>query len=74
MPTKKNINKKTTPPIAKNTNGKKGVVKPNPEQLYKYYYNEGVKQASSYGMTDRYDIKDYANKYATGKGSKKPKG
>lgn len=64
------MSKKNNTPAAKTTTM---VKKNNPAALYSYYYDEGAKKAAKMGMTDRYDIKSYADKYATGKGGKKPK-
>lgn len=61
------INKKTTPPIGKITTKKV----PTPQQAYKAHYTFGMDKAKKMGITDPYDMKSYANKYAISKGGKK---
>ena len=76
MVKKNNIAPTKNAPIAGKKYGAEPVnpsKKSNPAALYSYYYDEGAKKAAKMGMTDRYDIKSYADKYATGKGVKKPK-
>lgn len=63
------ISKKTTPPVGKVVTKKS----PTPEQAYAAHYKYGMGQAKKMGITDPYDAKSYANKYAMGKGGKKPK-
>ena len=63
----KNNLKKSSPP-AKKINGVKS---PSPSQLYKAHYAYAMGKAQKMGMTDPYDLRSYANKYAISKGGKK---